>query len=206
MTNKQVQAIKTLYKDGIQYKEVIDKSGLKTEEKRYFLNGKMYYSNSVGMFNEKGSFICNGYYAVLIQNRETYDKFIEIKEADTKHYKINFNIDGIYKLLMQRWNNYLSGKCFQEIYEGDLPKDWKQNVVHKQEKIVQEINCHHKFSKNNFDVYMINDAMLNKVYLDHVTKFMKSDIHWIIIGDRLQPVFLTDGNVVAVIMPIRYNN
>ena len=51
---------------------------------------------------------------------------------------------------------------------------------------------------------MINDAMLNKVYLDHVTKFMKSDIHWIIIGDRLQPVFLTDGNVIAAIMPIEY--
>jgi len=56
----------------------------------------------------------------------------------------------------------------------------------------------------NKEVYMIDDVMLSKKYLDHATRFLKSDIHWITFGDRLQPVFLTDGENIAVILPIRY--
>ena len=188
MTSKQEQAIKTLYKDGITCKE-LNRMYIESEKEKYIVNGKFYCSNSVAMFNEKGSFLCAGSYAVFTKDREAYDKFFEIKEADTKHYKENHNVDNIYKLIGQWWNDYLNGKYINISHEGDLPKDWKQHTENR-EYLGQ--------------TYMIGETMLNKVYLDHVTKFMKSNIRWITIGDRLQPVFLTDGNVIAAIMPIRY--
>ena len=193
MTNKQEQAIKTLYKDGIIYKE-INKTSIETGKEKYIINGKLYCSNSIAMFNERGSFLCAGSYAVFTKDREAYDKFFEIREADTKHYKTNFNANEIYKPLMQKWNDYLSNKYIKTTHEGVLPKDWKQYVETKEYKGYLG------------QTYMIGETMLNKVYINHVIKFIKSNIHWIIIGNRLQPVFLTDGNVIAVIMPIRYNN
>lgn len=201
MTKKMEKAITALYNDGLKCEDVSSIS-VNREKRKYVSNGILYLSNSCGTFNESGSFLCAGSYAVMIKGQEAYNTFFGIQDADNKHYKQIYDINRIYQFLRNYWQKYLNGKFSTIIKEGNLPKDWKKQTIHKQvRRYDKKVYMYNKYNK---EVYMIDDVMLSKKYLDHATRFLKSDIHWITIGDRLQPVFLTDGENIAVILPIRY--
>ena len=186
MTKKQEQAIKTLYKDGITCEE-LDKAQIPQDKRKYLINGKFYISNAIGTFNEHGSILCCGPYVVIIKGREAYDKFFEIKEADTKCYKYENNMYQVFKQVLDIWKHYLDGK-YHTCIEENLPNDWRNHV----EKL------------KNRDIYKIGEKEFNPKYISHATKFLKSSkIRYISIGGRIEGVFFTDGDTIAFVLPLR---
>ena len=78
------------------------------------------------------------------------------------------------------WQSYIDGKY--DIDEGTLPKNWKD-------------------PGNEF--YMIGDKKLNAKYIYHITRFLKPKFRYMSIKGELEPVLFTDGNVIAILCPVR---
>jgi hypothetical protein len=186
MTSKMAQAIKTIYKDGIVREEIIDKRKVLRDQQKYLHNNILYVSTSIGMLTEVGSFICCGPYAVIIKGREAYDKFCEIKGEDTKCYKYENNMYQVFKVVFGIWKKYLDGK-YHTCIEENLPRNWRNNV--------EELKGR--------DIYKIGEKAFNPKYISHATKFLKSKIHYISIGGKIDGVFFTDGDTITFVLPLR---